>query len=206
MKTCSKCHKAQPETQFVKSNRYKSGLFPICKDCRNATRRVWLEKYPLCSKCGVETHAKNHPYCTRCNRIACGRPAERTRKQAKEPHLCPQCNERPKETSRGYCRRCFNRKRKEWIKKQGGQWAYHTKKGQRQQLVARAYVNHLIQRGQLQRQPCEVCGKLESEAHHNSYENYLDIRWLCTEHHDALHRWLVKHRKRIVVDSSNPKA
>lgn len=84
------------------------------------------------------------------------------------------------------------------MRKNGGQWAYATKNGTRHKLVARAYVNHLRQRHKLLPKPCEICGKLEVEVHHNDYENALDIRWLCSEHHDALERWLRMKRKKSV--------
>jgi len=123
----------------------------------------------------------------------------RTRRKANHPSLCPVCNLREKRPNHGYCAVCANATRKEWIKAQGGAWAYETKMGNRHKLVARAYVNHLVQRGKLKPKPCEVCGKLETEAHHNSYENALDIRWLCMEHHDALERWLRMKKKKLTA-------
>jgi hypothetical protein len=37
------------------------------------------------------------------------------------------------------------------------------------------------------RQPCEVCGSLTTEAHHDDYSKPLDIRWLCRIHHREHH-------------------
>ncbi len=40
------------------------------------------------------------------------------------------------------------------------------------------------------RQPCEVCGNKDSEAHHCNYEYPLNVNWLCKEHHVELHnKW-----------------
>lgn len=49
-------------------------------------------------------------------------------------------------------------------------------------------VFHAIERGDLVRQPCEVCGGTHVEAHHDDYAKPLDVRWLCPTHHKAHHR------------------
>lgn len=48
-------------------------------------------------------------------------------------------------------------------------------------------VNNAIRDGRLIRKPCEICGNKNSEAHHNDYRKYLDVRWLCFKHHRELH-------------------
>lgn len=155
-----------------------------------------------CAICHIEPRLPYHCYCQKCRQEYRDSKRTKPKKFARRPNrtdgLCPECGLRPKQEYHGYCRKCANNKHKEWIKKQGGQWAYYTRRGSRHKLVARAYVNHLRQRGKIQKKPCEVCGKLETEAHHNSYENALDIRWLCEEHHDALEAWKrMKSRKGV---------
>ncbi|EYD75012.1 hypothetical protein Rumeso_03436 [Rubellimicrobium mesophilum DSM 19309] len=44
-----------------------------------------------------------------------------------------------------------------------------------------------LRRGLLTRQPCEVCGDPNAEAHHPDHRNALDVQWLCRAHHKALH-------------------
>lgn len=51
------------------------------------------------------------------------------------------------------------------------------------QRRARHLVESAIIRGELKRQPCEACGKLPSEAHHDDYDKPLQVRWLCRSHH-----------------------
>lgn len=189
MKTCTRCKRSLSLDCFVISSRYTCGRHPHCKECRKALRVIRLANNPLCARCKLEPHRPNHDWCLKCQRLSIGRSPVRYRRKALEPHLCPVCNIRPKVEHRS-CRQCANSERKKWIKSKGGQWAYCTRLGNRHKLVARAYVNHQVHAGKLQRLPCEVCGKLESEAHHNSYENPLDIRWLCMGHHDALERWI----------------
>lgn len=48
-------------------------------------------------------------------------------------------------------------------------------------------VNGAIKRGDMERQPCEVCGVSPAQAHHDDYSKPLDVRWLCTLHHAEHH-------------------
>lgn len=55
---------------------------------------------------------------------------------------------------------------------------------------ARNKVANAIRDGRLQRKACEVCGELKSEAHHEDYRKYLQVRWLCRKHHVELEKQL----------------
>ena len=35
--------------------------------------------------------------------------------------------------------------------------------------------------------PCEVCGELKVEAHHDDYYKPFEVRWLCGHHHREHH-------------------
>ena len=52
---------------------------------------------------------------------------------------------------------------------------------------ARSILNHGIRDGKIKKMPCEVCGNKNSEAHHEDYNNPLNIQWLCFKHHRQLH-------------------
>lgn len=52
----------------------------------------------------------------------------------------------------------------------------------------REQVRGAIERGDLDRGPCEVCGAHEVEGHHDDYDAPLEVRWLCKLHHDDWHR------------------
>lgn len=54
--------------------------------------------------------------------------------------------------------------------------------------VARQGLRNAIRRGELLKQPCEVCGASDVEAHHCDYTKPLDVMWLCKEHHSEWHR------------------
>lgn len=51
---------------------------------------------------------------------------------------------------------------------------------------ARAYAREYQARGLLVPHPCEVCGA-SAQKHHEDYSRPLDVRWLCREHHLAVH-------------------
>jgi hypothetical protein len=66
-----------------------------------------------------------------------------------------------------------------------------------QQITSRA-----IRRGELVRQPCEVCGNPRSHAHHDDYSKPLEVRWLCAGHHK---RWHCENRHSNKPWSDQPK-
>lgn len=49
-------------------------------------------------------------------------------------------------------------------------------------------VGNAVRDGRLAKQPCEVCGKQQAQAHHDDYSKPLDVRWLCTTHHAEWHK------------------
>lgn len=65
---------------------------------------------------------------------------------------------------------------------------------------AHSAVNNAIRDGRLVRQPCEVCGQPDTQAHHEDYSKPLDIHWLCRKHH------LLRHGKVAYQDASVPSA
>lgn len=70
----------------------------------------------------------------------------------------------------------------------GQYWPYANKRSHDEaRRVADRAVYGAIKSGRLVRQPCEVCGEYESEAHHDDYEQPLAVRWLCRSHHRAVH-------------------
>jgi hypothetical protein len=75
--------------------------------------------------------------------------------------------------------------------------------------VARAVLT-----GKLIKEPCEVCGSQDTQAHHDDYSKPLDVRWLCVTHHNELHRKqredhllsLIEHKKNNEIIPSHPPA
>lgn len=70
--------------------------------------------------------------------------------------------------------------------------AYHKKWLEKNKIkfIAHGLVRKAMKEGKIERKPCEVCGSLNSDAHHDDYTKPLDIRWLCRTHHARHHAYL----------------
>lgn len=55
-------------------------------------------------------------------------------------------------------------------------WGYATRK-----------LNYAKRKGDVIQEPCEVCGNVDSQAHHYDYNKPLDVMWLCAKHHAEWH-------------------
>lgn len=60
---------------------------------------------------------------------------------------------------------------------------------------ANMIVQISIRNGALLRKPCEVCGAIRSQAHHDNYLEPLKVRWLCAKHHIEEHKMLAQRKK-----------
>jgi hypothetical protein len=58
---------------------------------------------------------------------------------------------------------------------------------QRAKANSRSTANVAVRRGKLKREPCERCGGLNAEKHHDDYSKPLEVRWLCRECHMEHH-------------------
>lgn len=54
--------------------------------------------------------------------------------------------------------------------------------------AAHVLTGNAIKYGKLIKQPCEVCGVLEVDAHHDDYTKPMEVRWLCRVHHAEHHK------------------
>lgn len=57
-------------------------------------------------------------------------------------------------------------------------------------------LTYNLKKGYIKKLPCEACGCLKVHAHHDDYNFPLNVRWLCIDHHGALHR-IKNEEKRI---------
>lgn len=78
----------------------------------------------------------------------------------------------------------YSRRNRDLMLWYGRIWGMKNRHKKRAHLL----VHKAIKVGALCRQPCEVCGKTKSEAHHDDYSAPLRIRWLCRGHHVLFHR------------------
>jgi hypothetical protein len=72
----------------------------------------------------------------------------------------------------------------------------NTRRRNPEKVAARQMVRCAIVCGVLKKEPCEVCGNPEAEAHHDDYSKPLDVRWLCVADHKAHHRELKRLQRR----------
>ncbi len=46
-----------------------------------------------------------------------------------------------------------------------------------------------IRKGEITKQPCEICGNVKSQSHHEDYNKPLEVKWRCSKHHRSLHNY-----------------
>jgi ribosomal protein S27AE len=56
---------------------------------------------------------------------------------------------------------------------------------------ARWAVANALREGRLKREPCQECGEIKSEAHHEDYTKPLEVDWLCKKCHT------IRHKKKV---------
>ena len=166
----------------------------------NRNRQAWLQKHPgynaehyakwhkahkgtpTCVICGNEIHSKPaRAYCSdECRRAARGLRQEKT---------CVTCGKTFRKHYGGkYCsEKCRHARSR--------RMANAAHKAHRQRYPMRFKVRYLtmaaINRGDLVRQPCVICGSTDHiEAHHPFYriDQCLNVIWLCRKHHHWIHR------------------
>lgn len=88
-----------------------------------------------------------------------------------------------------FCSRgCYSENRKTWSKDKQHRFGTGLEAEEREKrLKARSITNKAINRGELTRMPCELCGE-KAEAHHDDYDKPLEVRWLCFYHHRKWHK------------------
>jgi hypothetical protein len=55
-------------------------------------------------------------------------------------------------------------------------------------VKAHSAVARAIRSGQVQRMPCEACNRPDTHAHHDDYDQPLQVRWLCPACHAQHHK------------------
>ena len=64
---------------------------------------------------------------------------------------------------------------------------YHYKKLQMQRYPERVAARHkawrAVKQGVIKKLPCETCGDIDSQSHHEDYTKPLEVTWLCQLHH-----------------------
>ncbi len=82
---------------------------------------------------------------------------------------------------KNFCKACAAQYNREWRKKNPSTGE------QKVRDTIRFQTYYKIKSGKLIRQPCEVCGEVKVEAHHDDYSKPFEVRWLCGNHHREHH-------------------
>lgn len=54
---------------------------------------------------------------------------------------------------------------------------------------AHCKLNNEVTKGNIKRQPCQICNNIKAEAHHDDYDKPLDVKWLCKScHYNSYHK------------------
>lgn len=71
--------------------------------------------------------------------------------------------------------------------RQGFDYLKKYRESNKSKYLAHNKVNNAVRDGKLKKEPCELCGKVDSHAHHDDYSKPLEVRWLCAAHHRQWH-------------------
>ena len=142
-----------------------------------------------CSKCGVvfdrapSQLAKYSKVCRSCERSYNNAYRAKRSKEGRPIIEHPRTIEERRAYEKEYKTRPGVRARKAQVSKK----IYWSPDNQ-QKILARRLTRRAIESGDLVRCPCEVCGEVRVDAHHDDYAKPLEIRWLCRFHHTQHHK------------------
>ena len=88
------------------------------------------------------------------------------------------------------CRECNKARVRSIRDKRPGYNKEHTKAFKQrfpEKRAAHRAVERALKAGTLTKQPCSICGKTDSESHHEDYSQPLEVIWFCRAHHAAHH-------------------
>lgn len=127
-----------------------------------------------CFKCGVEkplTDFYAHPqmpdgYLNKCKECNKKDVRENYAKRREQYHAYEKV-------------RCARPERRASIAKSNG----NRSESARMKRRARYAIGNAVAHGRIKKLPCETCGSIETQAHHDDYSKPLDVRWLCFKCH-----------------------
>src|SRR5215475_13126734 len=89
---------------------------------------------------------------------------------------------KPSSKSHRYCPGCKAAYEREWRK------THPLTRMQRRKLNARSYAHVYLKRGKIVKEPCRICGSVDSEMHHPNYRKPTLVHWYCRPCHLAFHK------------------
>ena len=153
-----------------------------CNSCHSAYTKQWKKDHPLTD----EQKEKNKLVRIASRNKKLEGIRQRSPRLGAKPGvlrpLCSWCNaEIENFKKKNYCKPCAAKYNREWRKKNPSTGE------QKLRDTVRVKTHYEIRMGRLVRKPCEVCGELKVEAHHDDYHKPFEVRWLCGKHHREHH-------------------
>ena len=166
------------------------GRDPKCKICRADKEERYMDG-SYCAKCKL----KRLKTAYHKKREASG---SAPRRQGRNP-IC-KCGRTKENLNEAYCRFCVNESKRilreknkqnpEWVEldRQRNIARFTDNADQAMKRECRRHTHAALRQGILLYGPCEVCGEINAQAHHDDYSKPLEIRWLCSWHHAEHHK------------------
>ena len=128
-----------------------------------------------CTKCGVPTEFKEDH-------------------KSRQGYWCKQCRSKASVQSAMLHRDTKRKNNNAYQSRISGQRAHSTaawRANHPEKKAAHQAIQTALRNGGLLKKPCEVCGNIiRIHAHHDDYEQPLNVNWLCHTHHMARHSML----------------
>lgn len=166
-------------------------------ECSNIGRTTGVTTVDKkCEFCGKEFQVKPADIKRGRGHFCSPECAWNARIRATTEQQCVQCGKtfhpEKRETNRGggkYCsRECYYKSKEgEGNPMWNNNASDRTTENYKMKNYAHGVVRHAKETGVIEPKPCEVCGEIEVDAHHDDYEKPLEIRWLCRTCHLKLH-------------------
>lgn len=100
---------------------------------------------------------------------------------------CPICKINICPRSHRYCNICHAKYMREWRK------THPLNIEQRKKMNVHSYAHVYFKRGKIIKEPCIICGDINSQMHHPDYNKPLLVEWYCRKHHLKLHRDVIRN-------------
>lgn len=169
MKKCRGCNEDKGLDGFYRHSQAKDGHLNYCKEC--VKKRVRKRARENTEKIKAEyAKRRSDPVKVEKDR-ASGRKSSR-KYQRKNAKLSA-------------------KRKREWVKKNPEKSAEIQKRWReknKDKLAANRLLQRAVAKGLAEKKPCEICGNINSEAHHEDYFKPLEVIWLCKKHHGERHR------------------
>jgi len=200
---CSRCGAIKDEQHL------SSGYCRQCCSERRKRDTAWMReaeglkpwgsgRKDTCCRCDKIKENPKVGYCNSCHRQMDREWRVSTGRSLKNRTGKCQCGKPFASYSNCYCVDCASEWRRNYldshpdVKKRMYERSNERRRNDPDEMVkvyVRGITGRAIKRGDLERQPCEVCKtRIDVEAHHDDYTKPLQVRWLCKRHHAEHHK------------------